>query len=125
MDMRVDILKILNDENKMSRIILYPAVETVNDPYEQTKTNSFLNPITIKAYVINLSFESLKWKYPGTVLSGSVKILCANKYENLLKAADKIKIGDDYFKVMKDDSRGWMMLKRQDHLVVILSLKND
>ena len=125
MDKRIDILKILEDEGKMVKILLYPAIETVDDPYEKTKTESFLNPLTIKAYVIQLSFESLKWKYPGLIPSGSIKILCDTKYEGILKVASKIKIGEDYYKVMKDDTKGWMMLRRDDHLVVILSTKND
>ena len=124
MDKRVDILQILGDEGKLTKIQLFPSVETVNDPYEKTKTNSFLNPITIKAYVTQISFESLKWKYTGQVPAGSVQILCYNKYEGILKLADKIKIEDNYYKVMKDDSKGWMMLRRDDHLVVILGYKN-
>jgi len=125
MDKRIDILKILEDEGKMTKILLYPAKEIVNDPTEHTVTLEFLNPITIKAYVISLSYESLKWKYTGLIPTGSVKILCDTKHEGLLKVADKIKIGDDYFKCWKDDSRNFMILKRDDHIVAILGKSND
>lgn len=124
-DKRIDILQILNLEGKMSKILLYPAIEVVDDPYEKSKTESFLNPITIKAYVIALSFESLKWKFTGTVPAGSVKILCDRKYEGILKLSSKIKIGDDYYKTWRDDAKDFMILKRDDHLVAILGKSND
>lgn len=125
MDSRIDLIKILTDEGKMSNVLVYPAIETINDPYEKTKADSFLNPLPIKAYVTQLSFESLKWKYPGQVPSGSVKIICYNKYETLLKTAYKIKIGDNFYKCIKDDDKGFLIMRRDDHLVAILGLKND
>ena len=125
MDRRINLLKILCDEGKLVNVMLYPAIETIDDPYEKTKTNSFLNPLTIKAYVTQLSFESLKWKYPGLVPSGSVQILCEVKYEKILKLSDKIKIGENFYKCWKDDSKNFMIMRRDDHLVVILGLKND
>jgi len=125
MDRRVDILKVLEDEGKMTKILLYPATEVIADPFEKNKVKSFLNPLTIKAYVTQLSFESLRWKYTGQMPSGSVQILCDTKYENLLKIADKIKIGSTYYKTWKDDSKNFMILKRDDHLVVILGKSND
>jgi hypothetical protein len=125
MDSRIDLIKILNDEGKLSILLVYPATETVNDPYEKTKTDSFLNPLPIKAYVTQLSFESLKWKYPGQVPAGSVQIICYNKYETLLKTAYKIKIGGNFYKCIKDDDKGFLIMRRDDHLVAILGLKND
>lgn len=125
MDNRVDVIKALNDDGKLSTVLVYPATEAVSDPFEKTKTESFLNPLPIKAYVTELSFSSLKWKYTGLVPVGSVQILCYNKYETLLKTAYKIKIGDKFYKCQKDDSKNFMILKRDDHLVAILGLKND
>jgi hypothetical protein len=125
MDKRIDILKILEDEGKMTKISLYPAREVINDPFEKTKTKVFLNPLTIKAYVTEISFSSLRWKYTGQIPSGSVQILCDIKHEGILKVADKIKIGDNYYKCWKDDSKNFMILKRADHLVVILGKSND
>ena len=125
MDNRVDVIKALTDDGKMSNVLVYPATEVVNDPYEKTKTESFLNPLPIKAYVTELSFSSLKWKYTGQVPTGSIQILCYNKYETLLKTAFKIKIGDNFYKCIKDDAKNFLILRRDDHLVVILGLKND
>jgi hypothetical protein len=125
MDSRVDLIKILTDEGKMSNVLVYPATETVNDPYEKTTTKGFLNPLTVKGYVIQLSFESLKWKYPGLTPSGSVQVITHSKYEKIFQTADKIKIGDNYYKTLKDDSKGCMIMRRDDYIVVILGLKND
>jgi len=124
-DNRIDLLKCLNDDGKLSTILVFPAISSTVDPYEKNKTESFLNPLPIKAYVTQLSFESLKWKYPGQVPSGSVQIICYNKYETLLKTAYKIKIGDNFYSCWKDDAKNFMILKRDDHLVAILGLKND
>jgi hypothetical protein len=124
-DKRIDLLNILNLEGKLSKVLLYPAIETVDDPYEKTSTKGFLNPITAKCYVTQLSFESLKWKYPGTVPSGSVKVIADKKYETLFQTADKIKIAENFYKTLKDDARGYMIMRRDDYIVVILGLKND
>jgi hypothetical protein len=124
MDRRVDLLKILSDEGKLTKVLLYPAVETETDPFEHTKANTFLNPIIIKAYVTQLSFESLKWKYTGMIPAGSVQMICDVKYEGIVKLADKIKIGENYYKTWKDDSENFMVMKRDNYLVVILGLKN-
>jgi hypothetical protein len=125
MDRRIDLMQILEDEGKMTKILLYPATEIIDDPYEKTKSMSFLNPLTIKAYVTEISFSSLRWKYTGQIPSGSVQILCDTKYAGLLKLADRIKIGDDFYKTWKDDAKNFMILKRDDHLVVILGKSND
>jgi hypothetical protein len=125
MDRRVDLLKILRDEGKLSKVILYPAIETFDDPYEKTKTDSFLNPLPVKGYVTQLSFESLKWKYPGLTPSGSVQVITYSKYEKIFQTADKIKIGDNYYKTLKDDSKGYMIMRRDDYIVVIMGLKNE
>jgi hypothetical protein len=125
MDRRINLLKVLEDEGKLTKVSLYPAVETETDPFEHTKANTFLNPLTIKAYIIQISFESLKWKYTGQIPTGSVQMICDVKYEGLIKLADKIKIGDNYYKTWKDDSQNFMIMKRDDHLVVILGKSND
>lgn len=124
-DKRIDLLHILNLENKLTKVLLYPGISTTVDPYEKNQENSLLNPITAKCYVTQLSFESLKWKYPGTVPSGSVKVIADKKYETLFQTADKIKIGDNFYKCLKDDSKNFMIMRRDDYIVIILGLKND
>jgi hypothetical protein len=123
MDNRVDIFKLLKQENKLSKILVYSAQDTVNDPYEKTTTKTFLNPIPIDALVRDLTPESLVWKYFGQIPMGSKEIICEKKYIDTLKTADKIKIGTDYYSVRKDDSKGWKIQTRQDYIIVVAELK--
>ena len=125
MENRVNIFQILRTENKLETAWLYNAIEVKDDPYEKTSTKGFLNPIPIEVYVIDISFEALRWKYPGQMSSGSKQIICEKRWENALKIADRIKIGDNYFKCYKDDSKGFAMLHRESYLVVVLELKNN
>jgi len=122
-DKRIDIFDLLQNEGKLEKILVYPAIETEDDPYEHTKTESFLNPIPIKALVQQISFEALKWKFFGQIPQDSVQIICELKHENLLKLSDKIKIGNKYYGVYKDGNKALMLLKRQDYLIIILESK--
>jgi len=121
----MDIFEILKEQGKLTNVLIYPAVETIADPFEKNTTKGFLNPITIKALVTQISFEALRWKYYGQIPLESIKIICKLKYENLLKLADKIQIGDKFYKCYQDDSKGFAILKRNDYLIVVLESKND
>jgi len=123
-DKRINIFGLLKNENKLTKILVYPGIESIDDPYEKTKNIFMLNPITIDALVQQISFEALRWKYFGQIPQDSIQILCELKHENLLKLADKIKINDKYYAVYKDSSKSFMILKRTDYLVCILERKN-
>jgi len=125
MDKRVDIFNLLKNEGKLSTLHVYQAREVLDDPYEKTKTNVFMNPLPIKALVRQISFESLRWKYPGQIPSKSIEVVAEKKHETLFKTADKIKYGDDFYSTLKDDSQNFMIMVRSDYIVVILGLKND
>jgi len=124
MDKRIEIFRLLKQEEKLTKVLIYCAKETIDDPYEKTTTKTFLNPTTINALVRDLSPESLVWKYYGQIPMGSKELICEKKHLNTLKSADKIKIGDSYYKVRKDDSKGWAIQERQDYIVVVTELKN-
>ena len=123
MDNRVDIFRILRQEGKLSKVLVYSAKDTVDDPYEKTTTKTFLNPVAIDALVRDLTPESLVWRYFGQIPMGSKEIICEKKYIDTLKTADKIKIGTDYYSVRKDDSKGWKIQTRQDYIIVVAELK--
>lgn len=113
-------------ENKhLSTIWLYPVEEDVNDKYEHTTTKTFLNPVPVKGLVKSLSPESLRWKFQGTLPTGSKQIICEKKYKILFKVAGKIRIDDLYFEVWTDDSKGFGIIDREEYIVVILKIKND
>ena len=123
-DRRIDIFELLKQEGRLTKVLVYPAQEVENDPNEHTKDENLLNPFAIKALVQQISYESLKWKYYGNIPQDSVQILCELKYENLLKLANKIQIGENYYKCFKDDS-GFRILKRNDYLICVLEKFNE
>lgn len=119
----MDIFNILKNEGKLTTILVYPTVEVKADPYEKNTVKSFLNPVSVKALVNSLSFESLKWKYFGQMPMGSKQVICEKRWYNLFKIADKIKIGEEYYKTYKDDSKGFAIIEREDYIAVILEKK--
>ena len=122
-DKRISIFSLLRKEGKLEKILIYPAKETETDPFEHTKTLSYLNPVPVDALIRNISTEALTWKYYGTIPIGSRECIVEKKYKNLFLAANKIKIGGDYFNTYKDDVKGFGIITRQDYLIVILELK--
>jgi len=122
-DNRIDIFSLLKNEGKLSKVLVYSAKDTEDDPYEHTSTKTFLNPIAIDALVRDITPESLVWKYFGQIPMGSKEIICEKRYIDTLKTADKIKIGTDYYSVRKDDSKGWKIQTRQDYIIVVAELK--
>jgi len=123
MDKRIDLFGLLKNEEKLTKVLVYVAKETENDPYEHTKNLSYLQPVAIDALVRDVSPEALKWAYYGNIPIGSKEIYIEKRHINTIKAADRIKIGEDYFKCYKDDQKGFGILSRQDYLVVILEKK--
>jgi len=122
-DNRVNLFGLLKNEGKLSKVLVYSAKDTVDDPYEKTTTKTFLNPIAIDALVRDITPESLVWKYFGQIPMGSKEIICEKRHIDTLKTADKIKIGTDYYSVRKDDSKGWKIQTRQDYIIVVAELK--
>jgi len=123
MDKRVDIFNLLKNEGKLTKVLVYSAMDTINDPFEKTTTKSYLNPISLDALIKEVTPDSLVWKYFGQIPMGSKQIICEKKYINLLKTADKIKISDNYYKVRKDNSKGWAIQEREDYIIIVAELK--
>jgi hypothetical protein len=122
---RVDIFNLLKNEGKLETLLVYAAKETQVDPYEKNRDKTFLNPLPIKGLIRQVSWESLKWKYPGLIPNGSIEVIAEKKYETLFQTADKIKYKENFYKCWKDDSQNFMIMKRPDYVVVILGLKNE
>jgi len=122
-DKRIDLFGLLKNEGKLTKVLVYSAKDTIDDPYEKTTTKTFLNPIAIDALVRDITPESLVWKYFGQIPMGSKEIICEKRHIDTLKTADKIKIGTDYYNVRKDDSKGWKIQTRQDYIIVVAELK--
>jgi hypothetical protein len=123
MDNRIDFFKIFENENKLTKILCYPAYEVIDDPYEKDKVINFLNPLTIKAVVMPLSFESLRWKYYGQLPLGSKQVLLRKKDRNIVLTAFKIQIGEEFYKCYKDDRQGFAIKEYENYVIVILERK--
>ena len=121
----IDIFSILKRYNTMKTLLCYPATEVINDPFEQTKTRIFLNPLPVKGCVTVIGFSGLKWKYYGQIPTGSIQVLTELKYKSILLSADKIKYEDNFYTVYKDSSQGFQYLVKSDYCIFILSRKND
>jgi hypothetical protein len=121
---KVEFFEFFKNEDKLIKVLCYPASETLNDPYEQTKTTNFLNPLTIKALVSPLSFESLRWKFYGQIPLGSKQLIVRKQDISLIVNAFKIKIEEDYYKCYSDDAKGFAIKEYADYAYVILEKKN-
>ena len=124
MDKRIDLFKLLKNEGKLETVLVYPATNTVNDPFENTTDTSFLNPVPVKVYVDQIGFGALKYKYWGQLAAGSIKIICETKYYNLFLLADKIEYNDNLYYLYKDDAKRFSIMQNHDYLTVILERKN-
>ena len=120
---RVDIFKILKNEGKLETLYVYQSREVEVDPYEHRKALEYTNPLPIKALIRQISFEALRWKFWGQVPMGSIEVIVEKKNKTLLRTADKIKYGEDYYKCWKDDSKGFAILERPDYIILILEKK--
>lgn len=117
----VNIFDIYKGQGELSTILVYPAITLADDPYEKTTSTSYLNPLPIKGIVSDSSFESLRWKYYGTLPAGSKKMICEKKYSSLLLTCNKITIDGNDYAVYKDSDKNFQILTRKDYLLVILS----
>jgi hypothetical protein len=122
-DKRINIFGLLKNEDKLTKVLVYIAQETIADPYEKNVSLSYQQPVAIDALVQQITPTSLRWKYWGQLPQESIQIICELRHENTLKAADKIEVDSKLYKVYKDDSQGFGILKRSDYLVVVLERK--
>jgi len=88
-------------KEQAQNIRIYLATETIADPYEKNVMLTELNPIPIKAIVIDLTFAKIQWVMPGIIANKAKKITIEKKYESLLLKSQKIQIGTDYFEGRK------------------------
>jgi hypothetical protein len=125
MDIQKEYFSLMKDQGHLSTVWLFPAEEQKTDPFENTTKKIFSNPIPIQAVVKTYTPESLRWKFYGTIPVGSKQIICEKRFKNLFKIADKIKIGDEYFKTWRDDQKGFGIIEREEYLSVILQIKTQ
>jgi len=123
MEKRIDVFEILRNEGKLSKLEVYQSQEVLNDPYEKDYTKTNINPITIKALIINISFSALKWKFYGQLPTGSVQVIFEKKYTDMVRDADTIKYDSNTYGCWKDDAKKFAILERDDYTIAILERK--
>jgi hypothetical protein len=123
--MSFDIFRALRETGHIRTIWLYPSKEVINDPYESTTTKQFQNPLPVKVFLKTISPDALRWKYFGNLPMGTKEVIFENRYIDLFKVADKIKIDNTFYKTWKDDERGFGIITREDYTVAILKVKGN
>jgi len=124
MDIRFNIFDVLRDEGKLQKVLVYPSHSTENDPTEHTKTENYMNPIPIEAYVRQVSPESVKWTYYGNIPVDSLVIMAERRWYETLKAAKKIIVDEIEYQTLWDDQKGFNILKRENYLICVVVRKN-
>jgi len=100
-----EINKLLKHTDYSKKVQIYPSYSTASedyDPYEQNYTKKNLNPITIKAYVSQISPSALVWKQYGLKEIGAVEIITEKRYKNLFENCNKIVIDGEEFETFKE-----------------------
>jgi len=88
---------------KVKLFFSYNTYDSNYDSYENNKVQNDLNPITIKAYVSDISSDALVYKQYGLKEQGMKSITCDSHYKEWFKKCSKIEIENDTYEVYKDD----------------------
>lgn len=84
-------------KEKSEYIRIYIGKETQQDPFEKNVEVTMQNPFPIKAIVTDLIASQMTWKMPGIEPNKAKEIIIKKKYENALKASQKLKIQGDFY----------------------------
>lgn len=99
------ILRTIKNRNISTKVLLYFSTLSTGDDYdeyEDLKTSTLLNPITVIGYQRELTPESSFFKQYGKSQSGIVEFLCEEKYRNTFEKASKIVINNIEYSVFLD-----------------------
>lgn len=84
-------------KRESKKILIYISHEVENDPFDKSTAQNVLNSLPINAIVSDVVGESMKWKTGGIITSEGKKIICENKYRNLIEMSYKITVDNvDY-----------------------------
>ena len=93
--MSEELKKIFKEKGEWIRI--YMGTESTVDPYEKNISVTMINPQPIRAIVTDLIASQSQWKMPGVEANKAKEIIIKKKYENTLKASQKIKIQGEFY----------------------------
>ena len=100
-----EINKLLKHSDYSTKVKIYMSYRTAGDdfdPYEANYEYKNLNPITIKAFVTQISPSALVYKQYGLKEIGAVEIITEEKYKNLFEKCNKIEINGEEYEVYKE-----------------------
>ena len=122
--------QLLNDNNLSTKISIYFSTKTAGDDfdsYEKNYTYTNLNPMTIRAYVRELSAEALVWKQYGLQEIGAKEIICKSKYAEWFRSANKVEIDGDGYEVYKEGTSGNAIIQKRPYnlIRVVLQKKHE
>lgn len=76
---------------------IYVAKEMIQDPYEKDVSVTYMNPISIRAIIEDLTATQAAYKMPGIKVSKIKDILVDVKYRSLLEKSSKIEIKGEFY----------------------------
>ena len=115
--------KLFKDVSK--RIKVYPGIVSTTDPYEGTKSISYLNPIPISALVWDLSPSKIQWSLQGLNTDKAKKVMVLKQHRALVEMSCKFQVlndGTDFYE-------GWLLdgrlniLEEGDFIIFVIYIK--
>lgn len=96
------------------------------DTYENNYVKTLINPLTVKAFVRELSITSLIFRHYGLEYKGAVELLIDETYLNWFKICTKIKINDNYYEVFRSSVGQYSSIRQAPFglLLVVLERKS-
>lgn len=107
-------------------ILIYPVKERIDDYFEKNVTQTFLNPISVRAIVYQLTEEKLKWKMPRVQTTKACELLIEKNNENIIRLAGKIVIDSETYFGYKDDAGNNISILSVDdnYIKILVYIKN-
>lgn len=121
--------RLLKDKDLTTKVLVYFSTKTYGegyDTYEDNYTYTNLNPLSLKAYVTEISSEALVWKQYGLKEMGAKELICESKYAGWFRSANKIEIGGDEYEIYKEGVGNRIMIQtRPYNLIRVVLQKKD
>ncbi len=124
-----DINRILSEKGLTTKVKIYFSTKAAGDDYDGYEANyvyTNLNPITIKAYVREITPESAFWKQYGLHQAGMKEIICYDKYKSYFENANKIEIDSIEYQTFKGGTGSRTLITKRPFkmLRVVVSRKD-
>ena len=109
------LLRSVEFSTKVYLFFATPSADESYDPYEKNLTYTNLNPITVKAYVHEVSPSSLVFKEIGLHQIGAVEVVTEDKYVEWFEQADRIVIRTEEYQVFRQGTGSRTLVQRRPY----------